>query len=86
MPERPKGRLEGSLVLKRTIGLNGHQTSVSVEPAFWEAVKAIAAAEGTTIDRLIAQIDHERRQRRHANLSSAVRLFVLDYYRSRMQP
>jgi predicted DNA-binding ribbon-helix-helix protein len=57
-----------------------------MEGAFWTALKEIAAAQGTTIGRLIATIDHERRERQHINLSSAIRLFVLDYYRSRMQP
>jgi predicted DNA-binding ribbon-helix-helix protein len=46
----------------------------------------IAAAQATTIDRLIATIDQEGRERQHINLSSAIRLFVLDYCRSRMQP
>jgi predicted DNA-binding ribbon-helix-helix protein len=58
-------------------------TSVHLENAFWDALKEIAAAQGTPVGRLVATIDSERQ---HANLSSAVRLFVLDYYRSRMQP
>jgi predicted DNA-binding ribbon-helix-helix protein len=86
MPKRPKGSLGGSLVLKRTVVLNGHKTSVSAETAFWDALREIAAAQGTTIGQLIATIDHERRERQHINLSSAIRLFVLDYYRSRMPP
>jgi predicted DNA-binding ribbon-helix-helix protein len=65
---------------------NGHKTSVSVETAFWEAVRAIAAAHGNTISQLIATIDSERRERQYLNLSSAIRLFVLDYYRSRIRP
>jgi predicted DNA-binding ribbon-helix-helix protein len=65
---------------------NGHKTSVSVETAFWEGLKAVAAAQGATISQLIAAIDSERRERQYLNLSSAIRLFVLDYYRSRIQP
>jgi predicted DNA-binding ribbon-helix-helix protein len=65
---------------------NGHKTSVSVETAFWEGLKEIAASQGTTISQLVATIDHERRERQHINLSSAIRLFVLDCYRSRMLP
>ena len=80
MPRRP-GR---SLISKRTIVVNGHKTSVSVETAFWEGLKAIGAAQGATLSQLIATIDHKRRERQHINLSSAIRLFVLDYYR--MQP
>jgi predicted DNA-binding ribbon-helix-helix protein len=53
-------------------------TSVHLEDAFWVALKEIAAAQGTPVGRLVATIDSERQ---HANLSSAVRLFVLDYYR-----
>jgi predicted DNA-binding ribbon-helix-helix protein len=66
--------------------LNGHKTSVSVETAFWEGLKAIAAAQGTTINQLVAAIDSERRSGGHLNLSSAIRLFVLNYYRSKMRP
>jgi predicted DNA-binding ribbon-helix-helix protein len=54
---------------------------VTVEDAFWAALQEIAAAQGTTISQLIAAIDSERRKRQHINLSSAIRLFVLDYYR-----
>jgi predicted DNA-binding ribbon-helix-helix protein len=61
--------------------LNGHKTSVSAETAFWNALRAIAAAQGTTINQLIAAIDSERHERQYPNLSSAIRLFVLDYYR-----
>jgi predicted DNA-binding ribbon-helix-helix protein len=81
----PRTRPPGS-VPKRGFRLDGYRTSVTLEGAFWTALKEIAAAQGTTIGRLIATIDHERRERQHINLSSAIRLFVLDYYRSRMQP
>jgi predicted DNA-binding ribbon-helix-helix protein len=82
-PQVPRGK---SLVRKRTIILDGHKSSVTLEDAFWTALTGIAAAQGITIDRLIATIDSERHERPHTNLSSAIRLFVLDYYRSRMQP
>jgi predicted DNA-binding ribbon-helix-helix protein len=59
---------------------------VSVETAFWEGLKAIAAAQGATLSQLVATIDHERRERQHINLSSAVRLYVLAYYRSKCSP
>lgn len=76
----PRGR---SLVFKRNIEISGFKTSVSLEDAFWDALKSIAAAQGSSVGRLIATIDSERLERQHTNLSSAVRLFVLDYYRSR---
>jgi predicted DNA-binding ribbon-helix-helix protein len=79
-PPQARGK---SLVRKRTIALDGHKTSVSVEDAFWDALKDIAAAQGTTIGRLFTAIDSERRAHQHTNLSSAIRLFVLDYYRRR---
>lgn len=68
-----------SPIVKRSIVIAGHKTSVSVEEAFWTALKDIAANRGTTIAELVAAIDADRR---HANLSSAVRLFVLDHFRS----
>jgi predicted DNA-binding ribbon-helix-helix protein len=68
-----------SPVVKRSIVIAGHKTSVSLEDAFWKGLKDIAGARDTTLSELVASIDTERR---HGNLSSAIRLFVLDYYRS----
>jgi predicted DNA-binding ribbon-helix-helix protein len=68
--------------LKR-IRLGEPQASVYLEEAFWLALKEIAAAQGTSMARLIHRIDSERRARQLFNLSSATRLFILDYYRSR---
>jgi len=82
----PKIRRGKSLVRRKTIKLDGHKSSVTLEDAFWTALTAIAAAQGTSIDRLIATIDTERHERPHTNLSSAIRLFVLDYYRSKVRP
>ncbi len=68
-----------SPVVKRSIVIAGHKTSVSLEDAFWRGLKEIAAARNMTLSDLVASIDGGRRQ---GNLSSAIRLFVLDYYRS----
>ena len=68
-----------SPVVKRSIVIAGHKTSVSLEDAFWKGLKEIAGGRDTTLSDLVASIDSERR---HGNLSSAIRLFVLDYYRS----
>jgi predicted DNA-binding ribbon-helix-helix protein len=68
-----------SLVVKRSIVIAGHKTSVSLEDAFWSALKEIATARGTTLSNTVSSID-EGRQR--GNLSSAIRLFVLDFYRN----
>ncbi|HEX2216417.1 MAG TPA: ribbon-helix-helix domain-containing protein [Xanthobacteraceae bacterium] len=69
-----------SPVIKRSIVIAGHKTSVSLEDAFWAGLKEIATARGMTLSELVASIDTGRQ---HGNLSSAIRLFVLDHYRSR---
>jgi predicted DNA-binding ribbon-helix-helix protein len=67
-----------SPVIKRSIVIAGHKTSVSLEDAFWRGLKDIAGTRDLTLSELVAAIDSERR---HGNLSSAIRLFVLDHYR-----
>ena len=70
-----------SLVIKHTVyGRLGRKTSISLEDAFWSCLKEIAHAQGTTPSAMIAEID---KTRQHGNLSSAVRLFVLDRVRSK---
>jgi predicted DNA-binding ribbon-helix-helix protein len=71
-----------SPVVKRSIVIAGHKTSVSLEDAFWKGLKEIAGGRGMTLSELVAAIDSERS---HGNLSSAIRLFVLDHYRSQIQ-
>jgi predicted DNA-binding ribbon-helix-helix protein len=66
-----------SLVVKRSIVLGGHKTSVSLEDAFWQSLKKIAVRRHLTLSALLAAIDSERQ---HDNLSSAIRLFVLHFY------
>lgn len=66
-----------STVVKRSIVIGGHKTSVSLEDAFWTGLKEIAVSRRTTISDLIATIDS---QRQVGNLSSAIRLFVLESY------
>jgi predicted DNA-binding ribbon-helix-helix protein len=67
-----------SSVIKRSIVIAGHKTSVSLEDKFWKSLKEIAAERGMTLAQLVATIDGNRQ---HANLSSAIRLFVLGVYR-----
>jgi predicted DNA-binding ribbon-helix-helix protein len=69
-----------SAVIKRSIVIAGHKTSVSLEDAFWSALKEIAGNRHMTLSDLVAAIDTERR---HRNLSSAIRLFVLEFYKSK---
>ena len=70
-----------SPVVKRSIVIAGHKTSVSLEDAFWTCLKEIANGRDMTLSDLVATIDTDRRQ---GNLSSAIRLFVLDYYRAQL--
>jgi predicted DNA-binding ribbon-helix-helix protein len=67
-----------SSVSKRSIIIAGHKTSVSLEDQFWDSLKEIAGQRGMTLGELVAAIDADRQ---HANLSSAIRLFVLGVYR-----
>jgi predicted DNA-binding ribbon-helix-helix protein len=68
-----------SMIAKRSIMINNHKTSVSLEDEFWSALKEIALQRNQRLSALIARIDSERTT---GNLSSALRLFVLDQYRS----
>jgi len=70
-----------SPVVKRSIVIAGHKTSVSLEDAFWKGLKEIAVGRDMTLSDLVASIDSDRR---HGNLSSAIRLFVLDHYRAQI--
>jgi predicted DNA-binding ribbon-helix-helix protein len=69
-----------SPVIKRSIVIAGHKTSVSLEDAFWKGLKEIAVSRHTTLSDLVAWIDSGRP---HGNLSSAIRLFVLSHYQTR---
>jgi predicted DNA-binding ribbon-helix-helix protein len=66
-------------VVKRSIVIAGHKTSVSLEDQFWDALREIATAQGTAVGTLVSSIDVDRE---HDNLSSVIRLFVLDHYRA----
>lgn len=66
-----------SSVAKRSIVIDGHKTSVSLEDAFWNDLKEIAHTRRVTLSELVAGVDALRKQ---SNLSSAIRLFVLHHY------
>ena len=70
-----------SSVGKRSIVVAGHKTSVSLEEAFWNGLKEISGLRDMTLSELINEINGNRQQ---GNLSSAIRLFVLDYFKSRV--
>jgi predicted DNA-binding ribbon-helix-helix protein len=61
-------------IKKRSVEIAGHRTSLTLEQAFWRALKRLAARDGISINKLIERIDRDRR----GNLSSAVRVYVLD--------
>ena len=68
---------------KRSFTIAGHRTSISLEAAFWVALRDIAAAEQRSLASIVADID---RHRGSAGLSGAVRVWVLDYFRKRPPP
>ena len=70
-----------SLVIKRSIVVAGHKTSVSLEDDFWGALKEIAREHRVTLSDLVGSLDG---QRQHGNLSSTLRLFVLNHYRQQV--
>ncbi len=69
--------------LKRSFAIKGHRTSISMEAPYWEALQEAAAMEKSTLAGLVAAIDAARGD---AGLSSAVRVWILDYYRKRVPP
>ena len=70
-----------SLIVKRSVVLGGHKTSVGLEDAFWKSLKGIATSGKMTVSELLTAIDSGRH---HGNLSSAIRLFVLNFYREQL--
>jgi predicted DNA-binding ribbon-helix-helix protein len=70
-----------SAITKRSVVIGGHKTSVSLEEPFWSAVREIAGTQQMTVSSLLRQIDLERR---NANLSSAIRVYVLQSVRSQV--
>jgi predicted DNA-binding ribbon-helix-helix protein len=64
--------------VKRSVVVGGRKTSIGLEDAFWHSLKEVAAQEGVPVSQLVSRIDTDRN---HANLSSAVRIYLLDHYR-----
>ena len=65
----------GARVLKRSLAIAGHRTSVSLEDAFWRRLQGLAVERGLSVSALAAEIDAARGE---ANLSSAIRVHVLE--------
>ena len=79
-PDEQTASPRGYAVVKRSVMVGGHKTSVSLEDAFWIGLKDIALRSSLSLSALLEKID---RHRQTSNLSSAIRLFVLDYFRTR---
>lgn len=77
--------LAGGAIVKRSVRIAGHPTSVTLEDAFWDALKEIAAARGLSLNALVAEIDAARvdaeDEAASTNLSSAIRVHVLEWFR-----
>ncbi len=71
---------KASGIVKRSVSIAGHRTSVTLEAPFWDALKDIAAVRGASVQALVGEIDAGRGG---ANLSSAIRVFVLREVRRR---
>lgn len=69
--------------VKRSLTLRGHRTSVSLEDTFWQAFRDIAAEKGQPINALAAEVDEGRGM--EVGLASAIRVYVLEHYRSQIR-
>jgi predicted DNA-binding ribbon-helix-helix protein len=68
-----------SLNMKQSVSISGHNSSVTLEGAFWNALKEIAVAQSISANALVSKIDSERGAT--TNLSSAIRVYVVEHYR-----
>ena len=76
----PDAAVASTRLRKHSLVIAGHRTSISLEEAFWNALREIAAVRGLPLARLVAEVDEGRGE---ANLSSAIRVYVLEAARSR---
>jgi predicted DNA-binding ribbon-helix-helix protein len=67
---------------KRSITIKGHKTSVSLKNQFWDCLREIAVERGVSLQAVVAAVDANRQ---HSNLSSAIRIFVLQFYRYQLR-
>jgi predicted DNA-binding ribbon-helix-helix protein len=77
-----EGAVMKSVVIKRSVVVCGHKTSISLEDPFWKSLKEIAGCRHMTLSALLAAIDSDRHE---GNLSSAIRLYVLKFYRDQLE-
>lgn len=74
-----KDRLRQSTLVNRNVTVNGHRTSMRLEPSMWEALDEIGRREGATIHKLCSMVDSTRAQ---SSLTAAMRVFILTYFRA----
>lgn len=77
-PTAGRDRDHSGAMKKRSVVIAGHRTSVSLENAFWDALKSIASHRSLTVNQLVTEIDRQRQ----GNLSSAIRVFVLLFFKA----
>ena len=70
------------MIIKRSITIKGHSTSISLETVFWDALNEIAKKRDSSIASLVAEIDTNRSLEIKTGLSSAIRIFVLNYFKN----
>jgi predicted DNA-binding ribbon-helix-helix protein len=81
--DKTRSTARASRPVKRSFTLSGHRTSISLEAAFWDALREAAAAERVPVSVLVGRIDQARGD---SGLSSAVRVWVLNHYRRKVTP
>ena len=82
----PKVRTEPkSQIVKRSVAIAGHKTSVSLEEAFWIGLKEAAAARNMPFNKLVTEIAEGVAERNQLNVSSALRTYVFEFYREQVQ-
>lgn len=70
-------------IVKKSIDLFGHATSITMEQEFWDALKLISETENKSIRQLVLEVDSRRLENNsHHNLSGSLRVFILDYFRT----
>ena len=70
------------MIIKRSITIKGHSTSISLETVFWDALHEIAKKRDVSIASLVAEIDTNRSSEIKTGLSSSIRIFVLNYFKN----
>jgi predicted DNA-binding ribbon-helix-helix protein len=70
--------IQYNVIIKRSVLLSGHRTSVSLEEAFWLILKDLCQKQKKSINQLVSEIDNARIERPNGNLSSTIRVYILE--------